>query len=66
LGLADGDWIRVACGAGSRRVVFEDLLVRAGPTHATEVHLDTDEAAAADVTTGGVAEIVGIRRGRGG
>ena len=63
LGLADGDWIRVACGAGSRRVVFEDLLVRAGPTHATEVHLDTDEAAAADVATGGVAEIVGVRRG---
>lgn len=66
LGLADGDWIRVACGTGSRRVIFEDLLVRAGATHATEVHLDTDEAAAADVATGDAAEIIGVRRGEGG
>lgn len=64
-GLADGDWIRVACGLGARRVVFDDLLVRAGPTHATEVHLDTDEAAAAGVRTGDLAEVVGVRRAGG-
>ena len=61
LGVADGDWIDVECGAGGRRVVFEGLLVRAGPAHATEVHLDTDEAAAAGVATGDAARIAGWR-----
>ncbi|HYK10799.1 MAG TPA: phosphate propanoyltransferase [Gemmatimonadales bacterium] len=61
LGVADGDWIDVMCGTGSRQVVFEGLLVRAGPAHATEVHLDTDEAAAAGVTTGDQARIVAFR-----
>ncbi len=59
LGLADADIVRVACGAGARRVVFDDVLVRAGPTHATDLHLDTDEAAAAGVHTGDVAQILG-------
>jgi len=63
LGLTDGDWIDVVCGAGSRRVVFEGLLVRAGPAHATEAHLDTDEAAAAGLSTGATARIVAWRAG---
>jgi len=61
LGVSDGDWIDVVCGTGSRQVVFEGLLVRAGPAHATEVHLDTDEAAAAAVVTGDQARIVAWR-----
>ena len=61
LGLKDGDWIDVVCGTGSRRVTFEGLLVRAGPAHATEIHLDTDEAAAAGVATGDQAQIVAWR-----
>jgi len=63
LGLGDGDWIDVVCGAGSRRVVFEGLLVRAGPAHATEVHLDTDEGAAAGLAAGDTARIVAWRPG---
>ena len=61
LGVSDGDWIDVVCGTGSRQVVFEGLLVRAGPAHATEVHLDSDEAAAAGVATGAEARIVAWR-----
>jgi len=61
LGVADGDWIDVVCGTGSRQVIFEGLLVRAGAAHATEVHLDTDEAAAAGVATGDRAQIVAWR-----
>ncbi|HKV72162.1 MAG TPA: phosphate propanoyltransferase [Gemmatimonadales bacterium] len=61
LGVADGDWIDVVCGTGSRQVIFEGLLVRAGPAHVTEVHLDTDEAAAAGVSTGDQARIVAWR-----
>jgi len=61
LGVSDGDWIDVVCGTGSRRVTFEGLLVRAGSAHATEIHLDTDEAAAAGVATGDLAQIVAWR-----
>lgn len=61
LGVRDGDWIDIVCGTLSRQVVFEGLLVRAGPAHATEVHLDTDEAAAAGVTTGDPARVVAWR-----
>jgi len=60
-GLGDGDRIDVECGAGSRATRFRDVLVRAGPTHATELHLDTDEAGAAGVVTGDSARIVAWR-----
>lgn len=44
---------------GSRPVVFEDVIVRAGDDHMTEFHLDTDEANAAGVKNGDLAEIIG-------
>jgi len=58
LGVADGDRLAVECGPGGRRVTLHDVLVRMGPTHATELHLDVDEANAAGVTTGDAAAIV--------
>lgn len=62
-GLNDGDRLDVRCGSGPRAVTFHDVLVRAGPTHATELHLDEDEARAAGVVTGAPAEIVAWRAG---
>jgi putative phosphotransacetylase len=59
LGVADGDRVAVECGPAGRRVTLHDVLVRLGPTHATELHLDTDEANAAQVRTGDRALIVG-------
>jgi putative phosphotransacetylase len=56
--LADGDVIDVRCGSGPRRVTLHGVLVRSGTTHATELHLDTDEANAAAVRTGDRATIV--------
>ncbi|MEP7344414.1 MAG: phosphate propanoyltransferase [Gemmatimonadaceae bacterium] len=56
-GLRDGDRLDVACGTGARRSTFFDVLVRAGPAHATELHLDADEANAASVRSGDIAEI---------
>lgn len=58
-GLCDGDRLDVSCGEGGRAVTWHEVLVRCGPTHATELHLDVDEAQAAGVTSGATARIVG-------
>ncbi len=60
-GVRDGDRLDLRCGEGARAVTWHDVLVRCGPTHATEFHLDEDEAHAAGVTTGEMATIVGWR-----
>jgi putative phosphotransacetylase len=64
-GFRDGDRLVVSAGGGARSTTFHDVLVRSGPTHATELHLDTDEARAAGVETGDPARIVAWREGRG-
>ena len=66
LGVADGDVVAVECGPAGRRVTLHDVAVRMGPAHATELHLDTDEANAAQVTTGDRARLVAVARGPGG
>lgn len=63
LGVADGDKVAVECGPAGRRVTLHDVLVRMGPGHATELHLDLDEANAAQVKTGDTAVIVAASRG---
>jgi putative phosphotransacetylase len=60
-GLRDGDRLSVRCGSGARAVTFHDVLVRSGPTHATELHLDVDEAHAAGVSTGDSAQVIDWR-----
>jgi hypothetical protein len=57
----NGDRIDVRCGDGARAATIYDLLVRAGPTHATERDIDADEACACDVRTGDNATIVAWR-----
>jgi putative phosphotransacetylase len=59
LGVADGDRVTVVLGRGDRYTTLHDVLVRSGPTHATEIHLDSDEASAFGVATGDRATIVG-------
>ncbi len=72
LGVADGERVSVVLGPPERRVTLHDVLIRSGGTHATEMHLDTDEAAAFGVKTGDVATLAGrprrpgTRRGGGG
>lgn len=58
-GMRDGDRLDVACGEGARAVTWHGVLVRCGPGHATEFHLDEDEASAAGVATGATARVVG-------
>jgi hypothetical protein len=62
-GLRDGDWLDVRCGSGARAVTWHDVLVRSGPSHATEMHVDEDEARAAQLVNGSVARIVSRREG---
>jgi putative phosphotransacetylase len=62
LGVADGDRVAVECGPAGRRVTLHDVAVRMGPTHATELHLDADEANAAQVRTGDKAILVAASR----
>ena len=72
LGVADGDRVSVMLGPTERRVTLHDVLIRSGGTHATEMHLDTDEAHAFGVKTGDLATLTGraqgprTRAGRGG
>ena len=60
-GLGSGDRLDVRTGVGARAVTFHDVLVRAGPTNATELHLDADEARAAGVHTGDRASVIASR-----
>jgi putative phosphotransacetylase len=64
-GLRDGDRLDVRVGSGARATTYHDVLVRSGPTHATELHLDADEAYAAGVRTGDKAQIIAWRSGAG-
>lgn len=57
-GVRTGDRLKIRT-AGMRPVVFEDVIVRAGREHRMEFHLDTDEANAAGVKNGDLAEIIG-------
>jgi putative phosphotransacetylase len=60
-GLRDGDRLDVKCGHGSRGATLHDVLVRSGEGHATELHLDTDEARAVGVKTGDTATVIAWR-----
>jgi putative phosphotransacetylase len=60
-GLRDGDRLDVRCGVGAREATLHSVLVRAGDGHATELHLDSDEARAVGVKTGDSARITAWR-----
>jgi hypothetical protein len=62
LGVADGDRVTVALGPAERRVTLPDVLVRSGGSHATEMHLDTDEASAFAIKPGDHAALIGRPR----
>jgi len=58
LGVADGDKVAIECGPAGRRATLHDVVVRLGPGHKTELHLDLDEANAVGVKTGDSAQVV--------
>ena len=69
-GLADGGRVTLvvgtaAGGAGDRRATLHDVLVRMGERHATELHLDKDEAHAYGIVRAATATLL-IASGPGG
>lgn len=56
-GIKDGQMLKVRVG-GERGVVFENVLARVHDTFALDMHIDTDEANAAGITTGDTGEII--------
>jgi len=62
-GLADRFVVRVHA-AGGRKLVFGDVLVRVHPDYRLAMHIDTDEANAANIATGMTGAIEGVQSQR--
>jgi putative phosphotransacetylase len=56
-GIADKDRLRVRVG-GDRGVIFEQVIARVSSDYELDMHIDTDEANAAGIRNGDLAEIV--------
>lgn len=56
-GVKDKDIVSIKFG-GERGVTFDNVLVRSGDGHESEIHLDTDEGNAAGLKNGDIGEIV--------
>jgi len=50
--VADGDVVEVAIDSAGRDLVFRDVLIRVSPKFRLEMHVDTDEANAAELVPG--------------
>lgn len=57
-GVADGDVVEVAVDSAGRDLRFGDVTIRVSPKFRLEMHVDTDEANAAELSPGGEGMLV--------
>ena len=53
-----GDYLEVAIAGGDRDLIFQDVMVRVAHAYVLEMHLDTDEANAAELTQHATGDLV--------
>ena len=59
-GVSDRDVVEVAINSEGRDLTFGDVLVRVSSKYALEMHIDTDEANAAQISRGFSGVLVGV------
>lgn len=57
-GVNHGDYVEVAIQSGPRELIFGDVLIRVSKKYALEMHIDTDEANAAEINSGAAGVLV--------
>ncbi|WP_410015137.1 phosphate propanoyltransferase [Sodalis sp. C49] len=57
-GVKPGDVVRVALNGTGRRLIFDDVVIRVGEHMRLEMHIDTDEANAADAGDKGATAVL--------
>ncbi|MEM8964157.1 MAG: acetate/propionate family kinase [Acidobacteriota bacterium] len=57
-GVEDGDQVEVAITGGERDLTFGDVLIRVKDSYVLEMHIDTDEANAAELSSGGAGALL--------
>lgn len=60
-GVSDGDYVQVKVD-GPRGIIFSNVLIRISPNYKLEMHIDIDEANAANLKSGQLGEIIAIER----